>query len=129
MVQRTRAFLIATLLLASATVGFAQQPRYRFSVVASGLDRPVGITVEGSETVYFTLVPTPGVGGGANQLSAVTPQLSPVTGLAVARLRVHKFASVLPEKLAGQLIVGGWLSVTVTVNEQVAVRLAPSVTI
>jgi len=64
--RRLNATLIVMLLLASTAVGFAQQPRYRFSVIAAGLDRPVGITVEGSETVYFTLVPTPGVGGGAN---------------------------------------------------------------
>ena len=60
MVWRTlKVILIVTLLLGSTAVGFAQHPRYRFSVVAAGLDRPVGITVEGSETVYFTLVPTP----------------------------------------------------------------------
>ena len=83
MVQRTRTFLIATLLLASATVGFAQQPRYRFSVVASGLDRPVGITVEGSETVYFTLVPTPGVGGGANGVAKLDLETGAITMLHV----------------------------------------------
>ncbi len=83
MVQRTRAFQIATLLLASATVGFAQQPRYRFSVVASGLDRPVGITVESSETVYFTLVPTPGVGGGANGVAKLDLETGAITMLHV----------------------------------------------
>jgi streptogramin lyase len=56
---------MVTLLLTSAAIGFAQ-PRYRFSVVASGLASPVGIAVEGSETVYFTVIPTPGVAGGAN---------------------------------------------------------------
>ena len=84
MVQRTRkAFLIATLLLASATIGFAQQPRYRFSVVASGLDRPVGITVDGSEIVYFTLVPTPGVGGGANGVAKLDLETRAITMLHV----------------------------------------------
>ncbi len=84
MVQRKRmAFVIATLLLASATIGLAQQPRYRFSVVASGLDRPVGITVDGSETVYFTLVPTPGVGGGANGVAKLDLETGAITTLHV----------------------------------------------
>jgi DNA-binding beta-propeller fold protein YncE len=52
-----------TLLGVSST---APAQEYRFSVVASGLARPLGIAVEGSETIYFTVVPTPGVGGGAN---------------------------------------------------------------
>ena len=84
MVQRKRmAFVIATLLLASATIGLAQQPRYRFSVVAYGLDRPVGITVDGSETVYFTLVPTPGVGGGANGVAKLDLETGAITTLHV----------------------------------------------
>jgi streptogramin lyase len=52
-----------TLLGVSST---ATAQEYRFSVVASGLARPLGIAVEGSETIYFTVVPTPGVAGGAN---------------------------------------------------------------
>lgn len=79
--RRLHAILIVTLLLASATVGFAQQPRYRFSVVASDLDHPVGITAEGSETLYFTLVPTPGVGGGANGVAALDLETRAVTML------------------------------------------------
>ena len=78
-----KAILIVTLLLASASVGFAQQPHYRFSVVAAGLDRPVGITVEGSETVYFTLVPTPGVGGGANGVAKLDLETGAITMLHV----------------------------------------------
>src|SRR5918995_7379455 len=78
-----RAMFIATLVLASASVGFAQQPRYRFSVVAAGLDRPVGITVEGSETVYFTVVPTPGVGGGANGVARLDLETGAITMLHV----------------------------------------------
>ena len=42
---------------------------YRFSVVATGLERPLGIAVEGSDDLYFTEVPTPGVGGGRNGVS------------------------------------------------------------
>jgi len=81
--RRLEAILIVTLLLASASVGFAQQPHYRFSVVAAGLDRPVGITVEGSETVYFTLVPTPGVGGGANGVAKLDLETGAITMLHV----------------------------------------------
>ena len=81
--RRLKAILIVTLLLASALVGFAQQPRYRFSVIAAGLDRPVGITVEGSETVYFTLVPTPGVGGGANGVAKLDLETGAITMLHV----------------------------------------------
>jgi sugar lactone lactonase YvrE len=81
--RRLKTILIVILLLASASVGFAQQPPYRFSVVAAGLDRPVGITVEGSETVYFTLVPTPGVGGGANGVAKLDLETGAITMLHV----------------------------------------------
>ena len=81
--RRLKAVLIVTLLLASTAVGFAQHPRYNFSVIATGLDRPVGITVEGSETVYFTLVPTPGVGGGANGVAKLDLETGAITMLHV----------------------------------------------
>jgi sugar lactone lactonase YvrE len=81
--RRLNAILIVTLLFASASAGLAQQPHYRFSVVAAGLDRPVGITVEGSETVYFTLVPTPGVGGGANGVAKLDLESGAITMLHV----------------------------------------------
>ena len=81
--RKLKTILIVMLLLASAPVGFAQQPRYRFSVVASGLTRPVGITVEGSETVYFTLVPTPEVGGGANGVAKLDLETGVMTMLHV----------------------------------------------
>jgi streptogramin lyase len=84
MVRRIlKPILIATLLLASAPMGLAQQPRYRFSVVAQGLDRPVGITVEGSETAYFTLVPTPGVAGGVNGVAKLDLESGAITMLHV----------------------------------------------
>jgi len=81
--RRLKAILIVALLLTSTAVGFAQQPRYRFSVIAAGLDRPVGITVEGSETVYFTLVPTPGVGGGSNGVAKLDLETGAITMLHV----------------------------------------------
>jgi sugar lactone lactonase YvrE len=81
--RRLKAILIVALLLTSTAVGFAQHPRYGFSVIAAGLDRPVGITVEGSETVYFTLVPTPGVGGGSNGVAKLDLETGAITMLHV----------------------------------------------
>lgn len=52
--------LLAALFVA-ALPALAQD--YRTRVVAAGLERPTGIAVLGSETVYFTEVPTPGVSG------------------------------------------------------------------
>lgn len=43
----------------------AQTQTYTFKVVASGLAKPTGIAVDEDE-VYFTEVPSPGVGGGMN---------------------------------------------------------------
>jgi DNA-binding beta-propeller fold protein YncE len=67
MIQRTTAhtclFALVTLV---GLISTAAAQEYRFRVVASGLARPLGIAVEGSETIYFTIVPTPGVAGGAN---------------------------------------------------------------
>ncbi len=43
-----------------------------FSVVARGLDRPTGIAIQGSDELYFTELPTPGVpgpAGGRNRVS------------------------------------------------------------
>lgn len=57
------------LALSARAVG-AQE--YRTRVVASGLTRPVGIAVKGSGTIYFTLVPTPGVAGGANSVNRLS---------------------------------------------------------
>jgi len=44
---------------------------YTFRVVASGLSRPTGIAVGSWKTLYFTEVPTPGVAGGRNGVSAL----------------------------------------------------------
>lgn len=47
-------------------------PRFVTSVVASGLQRPTGIAIRGSDEVYFTELPTPGVdgsAGGSNRVS------------------------------------------------------------
>jgi hypothetical protein len=57
------------------------------------------------------------------QVNLVTEQLSAVVGFAVATLALHPAiapAVVKAEMFDGQVIVGLILSVTVTVNEQVA---------
>jgi streptogramin lyase len=64
------------LVLGSASAVLAED--YEFSVVASGLSQPTGIAVEGSEIVYFTFVPTPGVPGanGVARLDLETGEIS-----------------------------------------------------
>ena len=47
-------------------------PEYKLSVVAKGLQRPTGIAIRGSDELYFTELPTPGVpgpAGGKNRVS------------------------------------------------------------
>jgi uncharacterized protein (DUF983 family) len=63
------------------------------------------------------------------QVNLVTVQLSPVVGLSVTTEAVHDPVAVFAVRLAGHVIVGAILSVTVTVNEQVAVSPALSVTV
>lgn len=67
---------IAALMLAAVP---AAAQEYTTRVVASGLQRPVGIAVDGSHTVYFTQVPTPGVGGGANGVFSLDLDTGAVT--------------------------------------------------
>ena len=57
---------------ASEVLAAPPAPAYQFRVVASGLYRPTGIAVQGSHTLFFTQVPTPGIGaakGGSNSVS------------------------------------------------------------
>lgn len=56
-----RTLIVSFVIAGIYAVGRADD--YRIRVVASGLARPTGITVEGSEVLYFTQVPTPGVPG------------------------------------------------------------------
>ena len=37
---------------------------FAFRAVATGLARPTGIVIQGNQEIYFSEVPTPGVGGG-----------------------------------------------------------------
>jgi len=73
-----RTVAIVALILGS---GPANGQAYQFRVVASGLNRPVGIAVEDSDTLYFTRVPTPGVAGGANSVSKLDLETSALTVL------------------------------------------------
>lgn len=71
--------LAATLVAATPVLSLAQS--YRFDVVASGLQRPVGIAIEGSDDVYFTEVPDPGVGGAGNGVSHLDLDSGAITRL------------------------------------------------
>lgn len=63
---------MAAIALAASGLAIAQtSDEYSTRVVAGGLDRPTGIVVQGSGTVYFTEVPTPGVAGGAGGRNGV----------------------------------------------------------
>jgi hypothetical protein len=61
--QRTTLIFLAS----AASIASAQQ--YSTRVIASGLQSPTGIAIDGSEVIYFTQVPTPGVAGGANSVA------------------------------------------------------------
>jgi hypothetical protein len=55
-------------------VGRASAQEYETSVVVSGLTRPTGIAIQGSRTLYFTQLPSPGVSGamgGTNTVNQV----------------------------------------------------------
>jgi ribosomal protein L24E len=56
----TTASIVLGVLLAAFR---ASAQEYETNVVVSGLTRPTGITVQGSQTFYFTQLPTPGVPG------------------------------------------------------------------
>jgi len=66
---------LETATLAAFALAMASFPadaqEYRTRVVAAGLDRPTGIVLRGSGTVFFTEVPTPGVPGSAGGRNGV----------------------------------------------------------
>jgi sugar lactone lactonase YvrE len=65
-----RSVVLSALVLSFGIVApFAAAPDFRFSVVASGLNRPVGIALDGSDDLYFTEVPNPGVPAAGNRVS------------------------------------------------------------
>ena len=59
-----RVLLGATLSFSLATAASAGE--FSFKVVASGLSRPTGIVAASHGRIFFTEIPTPGVGGGLN---------------------------------------------------------------
>ena len=61
--------VVTVLALAPRLTCSHRVPASVLSVVASGLSRPVGIALEGSESLYFTEVPSPGVAGAGNGVS------------------------------------------------------------
>jgi streptogramin lyase len=63
--------------IASAAAG----SEYSIRVIASGLQSPTGITIDGSETIYFTQVPTPGVAGGSNSVASLDLESGQITVL------------------------------------------------
>jgi sugar lactone lactonase YvrE len=77
--SRARFITTALLCLIGSTSGFADQ--YQLRVVASGLNRPLGIAIAGSETIYFTQVPQPGIGGGANGVFVLDLESGDITTL------------------------------------------------
>jgi hypothetical protein len=70
--------VLALLMMLGA--GAAQAHDYEVTVVASGLSQPTGIALDGSETVYFTFVPTPGVPG-ANGVARLDLETGTITTL------------------------------------------------
>jgi glucose/arabinose dehydrogenase len=60
----SRVLIAMGLVILSVAVAGAQD--FEFRVIAQGLSRPLGIAAEGSDVLYFTQVPTPGVAGGQN---------------------------------------------------------------
>ena len=72
------ALCLATLL---GTAAAARADEYQTRVVASGLHRPTGIAIRGNNTIYFTEIPTPGVGGGLNAVKQLELRWNQITTL------------------------------------------------
>ena len=79
--RKTKSLLAlwSAIFLAGSTA--VQASPYEFKVIASGLNRPTGITIQGSDTIYFTEVPSPGVGGGLNGVKKLMLGSSVITTL------------------------------------------------
>jgi hypothetical protein len=82
-----------------------------------------------SVTVHLTVVVPIGKAGGASFVTDATPQLSAVTGVPRITPVAVQAVLVVADTLAGQVIVGGILSVTVTVWLQLALLPLLSVTV
>lgn len=77
--------LTAVILGCAVSLGFSMESHSQGfhppAVVARGLIRPTGIAIRGSGTLYFTQIPTPGVGGGMNSVSKLVLASGNVTTL------------------------------------------------
>ncbi|MEQ1854076.1 MAG: hypothetical protein ABMA01_21090, partial [Chthoniobacteraceae bacterium] len=74
------ALCLATLL---GSIAATRADEYQTRVVTSGLHRPTGIAIRGNNTIYFTEVPTPGVGGGSNAVKQLELRWNQITTLHV----------------------------------------------
>ena len=82
LIQRSTGSLAAlclAALLGSITAAHADE--YQTRVVTSGLHRPTGIVIRGNRTIYFTEIPTPGVGGGLNAVKQLDLHTNQITTL------------------------------------------------
>lgn len=68
---RAAAAVVAAGVLGVSALAVSADSGYQLRVVASGLSSPTGIAVGAWQTLYFTEVPTPGVAGGNNGISAL----------------------------------------------------------
>ena len=90
----------------------------------------VAVLPEASATVQVTVVVPKGKLVGASLITLLTEQLSVVTGVPkLTAVAVHEPRSVFTLTFDGHMMVGFWLSVTVTFCVQVAVLPEPSVTV
>ncbi len=71
--------IVLAVALASTVAPLVAQPTFRLSVIATGLQRPVGIAVGGSEDLYFSEVPNPGVPNAGNGVSHLDLETGVVT--------------------------------------------------
>jgi hypothetical protein len=78
-------FGLFALVVSCALAGTASGQQYTTKVVARDLKRPTGISVSLSGKVYFTELPTPGVGGaagGTNTVNVLNPNNGKIRNLA-----------------------------------------------
>ncbi len=78
--RRSPISVLATVVALVSPVAALAQP-YQFSVVASGLQRPAGIAIHGSDDLYFTEIPNPGTAGAGNGISHLDLDTGVITRL------------------------------------------------
>jgi hypothetical protein len=74
MMCRSNRWAWAVAAVACAWPGAAEAQTYQTRVVARNLASPTGIAAEDRTSIYFTQLPTPGVGGGQNTVSVLNPR-------------------------------------------------------